>query len=116
MQLYWCLLEAGLALIAACLPSVHWLFKPSVSKPVISKARVALGLSPLDLTPKSAKKGSTTQQSSIRGRYPGERYTEIEAGSAAGSHDDRDDAKFGYTVHEDEYTMRDLEGAKRYRL
>lgn len=112
MQLYWCLLEAGLALIAACLPSVHWLFKPSSAKSIISKARVALGLRPLNLAPKGS---SSAAQPSMRGmRYPSERYAEIDA---AGSRDDvdDDDAKFGYSVRVHEYAMRDLEGAKRYR-
>lgn len=91
---------------------MHWLFKPSSAKSIISKARVALGLRPLNLAPKGS---SSAAQPSMRGmRYPSERYAEIDA---AGSRDDvdDDDAKFGYSVRVHEYAMRDLEGAKRYR-
>lgn len=78
-------------------------------KSIVSKARVSLGLAPLDLTPRPVK-GST--QPSMRGRYPGEQYSEIQAANAAASHGV---AKSAYSVDGDEYSMEDLEGAKAYR-
>ena len=111
VQLYWCLLEAGLALIAVCLPSVHGLFKTAYVKSLISNIRTSLGLKPLELNHGSAN-GATQQ--STRSRHQNEEYIDIEAANSTGSHA-RNSAKSAYSEDTDEYVMENLASNKEYR-
>ena len=80
-------------------------------KPIVSKARVSLGLKPLDLTQGSVK---GVAQPPTRNRYPSEQYTEIAAANTKDS-PGRFGVKSAYSVDVDEYLMEDLEGTKAYR-
>ena len=64
VALYWSLIEAGLALVAACLPSISSLFRSMSFNAIIKSFRSALSLRSLPFgTPRHSQRNTSTPSS-----------------------------------------------------
>ncbi|KAI9696878.1 MAG: hypothetical protein M1820_008032 [Bogoriella megaspora] len=101
--LWWCMLEAGLALIACCLPTLQFLFKGLSAEAIIRSVRSVISLH------------SLRSQRSSRERIPDEECSNHAEAQKSSENEPREDFAFDPSMHShsaltNKFELRNLSG------
>ena len=103
VALYWSLLECGLALIAACLPTLSYLFTRLNLQSAVDSVRSVFSLASLRSSPGSTE----APHNKYRTRFNSTRYIDIESHKLTALHAD---VAGTASLTSQEHPLHDLEG------